>query len=357
MKNHLFILLALTASLFFAGCNSTASFENDRCQNGTLDPWEECDPNATNPFPEGVSCATYQYNSGSLSCTYECVIDKSGCTNVDGCNPVANEGCSNVGDTCYFDANDQSVSCQWETGNGQAGATCDVPWTDCVAGLTCLEGRCTELCFIGTYCSDGATLCVETDWPLNLGVCPLPATSCDPVLNQGCDTGLGCYILDTSDTLGCTIEGIEPTGNLCGENTDCVAKNVCVPIIDPGYSVCTELCNDLWDCPNAGLNCAFFESGPAGICVDTFPCNPMIPEECGAGTACYFVNSQGQTACLPPGDIGEGEGCCLFNRCMAGLYCAMESDNLCHKVCESEANCTNGDCNIQAEWGGLGYCF
>ncbi len=362
MKNHLFIFCALSASLFFAGCNSTASFENNQatCRNGQLDDGEACDPTAGdgNIFPAGVSCATYEYNSGSLNCTDECVIDKSGCTNVDGCDPILNDGCSVAGDTCYFDANDQSVSCQWQSGNGQAGAACDLPWTDCTPSLTCLEGICTELCYVGNLCPDGVAMCEPTGWPLSLGVCPLPATSCDPVLNQGCDTGLGCYILDYSDSVGCTNEGPVQRGDSCGGNTDCVAKNVCVTVTDPALSVCTELCKDTFYCAMPAT-CAFFESGPAGICVDQFPCSPKISGECGSGLECYIVNSLGHTACLVPGEFGENESCCLFNRCQAGLYCAMNDDNLCHRVCSSSADCASGNCNIQASWAGgtLGYCM
>lgn len=106
-----------------------------------------------------------------------------------------------------------------------------------------------------------------------------------------------------------------------------------------------------------GTDECFLLTSGAGICLST--CDGTTPT-CAGGEACASVGSGG-FACLPGGELGQGETCTRSIDCGLGLLCidtGPDSIDVCRITCDPEADtCTGGSVCVSLDGGNdRGYC-
>ncbi len=202
---------------------------------------------------------------------------------------------------------------------------------------------------------DGTVSCNE-DCTLDLSMCT-GQYDCDPLTNDGCDSGKYCYYDPDSNTVACESAGNRPAGDTCGRSRDCRAQHVCVE------ETCHEFCSAGADC-NLNDTC----SGAGGgwpmdwsYCPlpPDLPCDPVAQTGCNED-ACYFVSTSGTLGCLPASSGEIGSACSMSGTyCKPGLQCTNPTDGNCVKLCWSSDDCTPGSCNTTVVTlpYGLGVCF
>jgi len=371
-------ILAGVIAIFASGCNSHATFpenngnnannaNNQNCSNGVLDPGEPCDLDFDlNPkFQPDDSCVNRGYAGGSLVCdSSSCQVITSNCIPLEGCNPVYDFGCD-LGTNCFYFPESGQASCH-EPQFAAEGAPCTWP-PDCSPLHTCHEGTCRRVCAPGSACPNEVDTCIGMGWyEGDLGVCPLATGPCDPVNDSGCSEGNACYF--NGDALGgtCMTEGSAYPGDTCWADNQCRPGLACLRLFDSEDGRCTELCDDENPCPAGTLWCAYFPGGRAGFCTENVGCDPINGTNgCPADQYCMVTNPAGSFTCLYPGPVTEGAPCDLFNRCDQGLYCAVDYDHKCHRLCMDNGYCTQPEECFAMFWmaqpwteisGWLGYC-
>jgi hypothetical protein len=366
------VLLSILPGLAWSGCNSRASFpenngnnnnvNNQNCSNGELEPGEACDlDHALTPmFQEGDSCVNRGYAGGDLICEpASCQVITSNCIpSVTDCGPIYDTGCDEL--NCYYFPETDETACA-DHGEGTEGTFCDSPF-QCAPRHTCFENSCRKVCNPGSIVECTGNLeCENLGWlGGDLGICPLEIIGCDPVSGGGCPSPQGCYLVSALGGGRCAPAGGAGTGEACGPDTDCVPGHVCLKLIDSTQGYCTRLCDVTNWCDNGSSWCAFYPGVQAGFCpLEPASCNPMM-NECPDEQVCTVINPTGTTSCMLTQGRGENESCDMFTRCAQGLYCAMELDMKCHRLCQAEAECGDQTCVDVPGWQGTnglaGYC-
>jgi hypothetical protein len=101
---------------------------SDVCGNGVLDGWEPCDGAV---FLDWISCESETLRSGTLACTRDCQLDRSGCTG-------PRIPCS-TGDDCMGYCGEGTCACEGAPNPGFCSMTCATT-DECPAGYTCVPG-------------------------------------------------------------------------------------------------------------------------------------------------------------------------------------------------------------------------
>ncbi len=377
MRIHL-VFLSIMLCLGGPGCNSRASFEenngnntnntnntnnvnNQTCSNGVLDPGEACDLDIDliPRFQAGDSCENRGFAGGDLICdSTHCQVITSNCIPAaTDCSPLYDTGCDEL--NCYYFPENNETACA-DHGDGTEGTFCDSPF-QCAPRHTCFENSCRKVCNPGSIVECTGNLeCENLGWlGGDLGVCPLGTVGCDPLTGNGCsNAGDACY-LDNVQGLGfCVPEGSGTEGHTCDNHPDCSPGYVCLKLTDPTQGYCTRLCN--YDFPCILGQCAFHPGYPVGFCAEpSTTCQPDTGGGCSGDQACTVINESGTASCMLTNSIGEGGNCDMFTRCAPGLYCAVEYDKICHRVCQAQAECGGLTCH-NMNWstvnGLQGYC-
>ena len=128
---------------------------------------------------------------------------------------------------------------------------------------------------------------------------------------------------DCGPGLGCVLLGDQPTGvcrtYCCGDTEECVAGTYCAP------RPMAEAKDRTVEIP---------------VCVDADDCTLLAPGQCPPGTGCFVVRGDGTTSCIPPGPGKQGESC----PCAEGYACT-KLDDVCFKICHSEATGPDPECD------------
>jgi hypothetical protein len=148
------------------------------------------------------------------------------------------------GDACDLGTSVGETVCRDVETSGTEDARC-IDDVDCAAGFTCSTLAagiriCERFCNTDANCrGDGARCVLDLDndvGPPNLKVC---SNACDPIDDEGCPSGLGCYAFDggNADFSSCEVAGVGLPFERCTETTDCGPGSIC----DNG--TCFELCD------------------------------------------------------------------------------------------------------------------
>ena len=361
-----FTMIPLIALLGFVfGCNSHASFEYSLllCGNHQLDGIEECDyfPNGTVFFANAATCKTLGFDGGQLKC-YDCEFDTGNCYLGEDCDPINDSGCDDI--YCFYFQEEDATHCG-DQGYAEEGQPCESS-LNCDVRMTCFDAGdemgplCRRVCQPGDTCLN-EQLCQELGWlDGSLGLCPLSAGGCNPVTNEGCYGEEGCYLESGMGGGRCMPAGDGQVGDPCGANFDCTPGHVCLKLLDPTQGFCTRLCDSNVWCDGGSGWCGFYPGTQAGICTEPSSCDPFSGIGCPDTQVCTITNPNGHYGCMLSTNIGEGGDCDMFTRCHYGLYCATELDHKCHKVCNSDLDCTGQTCTTIQAWVNndvaTGYC-
>ena len=161
-------------------------------------------------------------------------------------------------------------------------------------GEACDTGRCPE-----------ASLCLE----VIQGESPICLATCQQI-GEACEQGGSC-IGTTSSEQGVCYGGTTALGEPCQGDVDCAAGLSCVSLAVGAPSVCVRACEQ-----------------PGSLCEDGALC-------LGDATA---------SACLPGGELAEGEPCEQSASCALGLRCVSlgDEERLCVRACEQPTSCRPG---------------
>jgi hypothetical protein len=185
---------------------------------------------------------------------------------------------------------------------------------------------------------------------------------CD-VVCQNCGPGHKCS-LDDANHSTCVTTGAAQPGQVCtthAGNDDCGAGAVCLGVSLAGGSACFRFCHGDGDCAG-GASCSIQIAGtPQMVCTEAVTgCSPTPQTGCGAGTACFIIDGQGQTGCHVAGTGSVGATCNSDYDCLAGLSC-FQSPGGCQQLCRlaSPSDCPNGTaCTAVPGWkGSYGACL
>ncbi|MBN2723439.1 MAG: hypothetical protein JXR95_05145 [Deltaproteobacteria bacterium] len=183
----LFFFAAMSGvALISAACDDDSSSNNNNgtCGNGTLDPGEDCDGDI---IPETATCAILVSGTdGTVSCTAECTIDTSACT-----EPECGNGIMEAGEECDQDDFGGNTCEDEGFGGGTLGCT-----TDCQLVTT----ECTELCINEMWedcnTAGGTTECCGANG--FAGTCDSLYEMCLQTCDEGGDCGWGLQCIDNS---------------------------------------------------------------------------------------------------------------------------------------------------------------
>jgi len=291
------------------------------CDNGALEPGEQCDPLATCPTscPQ-QGCQLYKlFDAGT--CQAQCVADtkQTMCINDDGCCPA---GCNANND------NDCTPSC--DNGVVESGETCD-PLSSCPTSCPAQGCQLRTLANGGTCqaaCQDAGmiTACTNGDQCCPSGCNANNDSDCQPGCGNGVvEQGETCDPLSTCPTScpqqGCQLFTLVNAGTCqaecqsAGNQTACVNNDGCCP------SGCNA--NNDNDCsPKCGNN--VIEAGET--------CDPPSSCSCGAETYTCFTTSGSAANCnlvchVPVTKCGiDGDNCCAAD---GSGECTMNDDKEC----------------------------
>jgi hypothetical protein len=91
---------------------------------------------------------------------------------------------------------------------------------------------------------------------------------CDPVTQQGCGPGQGCYPSDGSpnyDPRGhCAVAGSLGLGGSCQSNGDCAVGLTCET---SNSGRCFQICVTSATCPTSASTCDLYAHGQFGMCI------------------------------------------------------------------------------------------
>jgi cysteine-rich repeat protein len=226
------------------GCSSTCEMQSS-CGNGHMDAGEACD--------DGNSA------SGD-GCSPTCQIEEA-----TACSIMPQSGCSGGTPACDLTAaDDGTTACRAVSASGTSDSRCSV-LTACSAGYSCVgdlsnDASCMKFCANDSGCSGTGSRCAYTlvndnGDSLNVKVC---SNACDPILQVGCPSGLGCMAYDASggDITDCRLMGTKSVGATCSSSLQCSPGALCV---DDGTARCRLYCklDQSGGCPTSQTCSAF----------------------------------------------------------------------------------------------------
>ncbi|MEM6997051.1 MAG: hypothetical protein AAF721_41490 [Myxococcota bacterium] len=134
------------------------------------------------------------------------------------------------------------------------------------------------------------------------------ATRCEPIAENPGQVGDAC-----------SVEGAGTSGV-----DDCDIGTMCWDVdIETNMGVCIELCGCSYQqptCDTPNTVCSISNEESLTLCNPV--CNPLDPEGCGEGLACYPVGNFFQCAPDASGDVGtHADECTAINGCDAGHAC------------------------------------
>lgn len=102
-----------------------------------------------------------------------------------------------------------------------------------------------------------------------------------------------------------------------------------------------------------GGNSAGGSGGTAGMggaggnvsCYELEVCDPLIPDSCGAGSACD-IGGGGLQCYAPPNPQMLGQACSDSNTCQHGLTCV---NDVCREYCCDNGDCSSGTCQTHPD--------
>jgi hypothetical protein len=230
------------------------------------------------------------------------------------------------------------------TADGKSVAGVNVCWLKCdmANGKPCKTGtRCTGVSIDGnsmSYCVGPADPCPSA----NNGSCDEPdvcasgtdqkdctckpsisGAKCDLVMQCGCPQGQHCQFGDTAPQ--CVVPGNTAVGELCNQDSECVAGSACIG------DICKRYCASDKDCGNGLCRDVIF-NGQAipGVKACLTTCDFPTQKPCGKGVSCGRF-SPGDVASLPNG----GDFCIV-----ASSDCV--TDNVCDEPAWGTRLCTTG---------------
>ena len=260
------------------GGEESSSGEVILCGNGMIDAPEECD----GANLDAMDCTTLGFSGGALTCTPECIFDKSKCT-----SPSCGDGTVDPGEEC--DCGQQGANCT-ATQLGSAACT-SLPSPNggnySAGTLTCNSpASCSFNKAACVYCGDGIKNAAEACDGGDLG-----GQTCQ---SQGFASGnLTCNSC-AFNTAGCTKcgNGVVDGGEVCdGGNFN---GQTC-PSVDPGkFAGGTLVCNNCSSIGTGGCtsgNCCVANGG-AGAC--------QVPalKNCVCGMDPYCCNTNWDGICV-----------------------------------------------------------
>ncbi len=315
------------------GCNNVC--KSEVCQNGTLDPGEECDDGKQCTLDRSILCTTDAECSAAARCIVQpsgqkqcpdgsvCVVH-SDCT--DTCRAFNGDGCSTqckIESTCGDGVITGSEVCDTNGNVGcTSGQTCNSTCSACTAGL-CGNGQVNggETCIscpADVQCTTGTQCCGD-------GTC---RTSCSGVTcgNGQIDTGENC--LTCPSDAGCS-PGLCCNAGTCSTQcggVTCDNDGTC----DPGENCSCNDCGGEQDGCQTGFVC----DAVTATCVDFICGNGAIEprEHCDAS--------------VPPSDSGPTWQCDALT-CQLVFTCGNNVEELGEQCEVNESFCTSG-CAIDA---------
>lgn len=248
------------------------------CGNGTIDAFEECDGAELN----AMDCTSFGFTGGSLSCTPQCVYDKSMCT-----SPSCGDGNLDMGEEC--DCGQQGANCTAPQLGNAACTTLPSPNGGNYSGgaLTCNSPQSCSLNKAAcTFCGDGIKNAAEQCDAADLG-----GATCQ---SQGFVAGnISCTAMCGFNTGGCSNCGnnIVDGGETCDGNN---FNGQSCQSIDPGKFAGGSLgCSNCNSISTAGCNSGgCCTTGPVGVC----PVPAIVNCVCANDPFC--CNNSWDSACV-----------------------------------------------------------
>jgi hypothetical protein len=245
------------------GCGDAETTTDDGGLDGTILPgrdartWEDARtlPDARPPYPEECS-------RGDLFVQSECGGTRK-CTVTAGnlFDGTAELGCAPAGDTPFYSPCVETLPDGVD--DCEAGSVCADPYH--TATSTC-HPFCEQL---DGFCQGGgvclSTVRIAEQDPVYLCISPTP---CDPVFDDGCDSGaaeLSCYWAPGVGATVCLPAGQTQLGETCSSMAECEPMATCFG--EPGDKRCRWVCDlgDGWLC-NSDQNCIDVGDGDYGVC-------------------------------------------------------------------------------------------
>ncbi len=185
---------------------------------------------------------------------------------------------------------------------------------------------------------------------------PEPASSCNPLKDEGCTEGETCSFSPTGTSPECVVAGVVPIGGSC-EGGEACAEGVCLQLEGTSGPLCYKFCKIQGHC---GVDaCVELESSPYSVCeleqVEHPPCTLLDVGACGVGQGCFIVGGQDGPVCRGSGGAPEDGACANPTDCADGLACV---NSICKRLCDSaDADpCDDPFVACSSYWGAIGYC-
>lgn len=172
--------------------------------------------------------------------------------------------------------------------------------------------------------------------------CTVPiGQTCRVAPNCGCTPAQTCHLVSAAGAGECANAGSIPSGGPCNGNPDCAKGNACLD------GTCGEYCAKNADCPG-GARCNAVQIGGTavsnvGVCA--FPCDPLNPSACRAGSACRIFDNRTTSCVNNPGTGGEGAPCTDDLACGPTFFC---DGTQCVRLCAVGSVCASGPCSGEA---------
>jgi hypothetical protein len=277
-----------------------------------------------------------------------------------GCNALTGSGCEG-GNACVYVVNTDQVQCRAVAQPKAHEAPCSTTQLDCDLGLSCVQlmrdpgPKCYKTCDPQSVAgcanltgSSARYACAGLAMK-SLGVCV--GVGCD-VLHDMCPSDQVCAPMGRGAS--CVPAGMTPRGGDCGM-MQCQRGSFCLSLQGAPNPVCYEPCDPMvmmGACTNARARCAGLSGLPYGFCTRTPECDPLN-DQCAAGRACQYVNSE--LVCRPPGPTAEG-GDCSRDACQAGLLCLLLNGRP-SAECFRPCNLMNPMCGLATQCASFGEPF
>lgn len=172
---------------------------------------------------------------------------------------------------------------------------------------------------------------------------------CDPIADDGCESGEGCYVVD--DKTACTSSiGAAPLNAPCGEPGSCSAGLICATTTG-AIGGCAQLCR-LGESCSGGLECQPLplpsgdESSAYGACLNCDAID-LAGGGCAAGSTCIPwnpANDPAGTLCVQTNGAPAGSSCSVSYDCAAGHVCIASpgQPGTCLRICRVGEACAGG---------------